>query len=74
MVKRIYALSLSDSFASSSHPNLATAVKENWDRIWPELADCHDDPAIVTVVCQALFQIGTDILSSFALVCVIGEV
>lgn len=74
MVKRIYALSLSDPFASSSHPNLATAVKENWDWIWPELADHHNDPAIDAAVCQVLFQIGTDILSRFALVCVIAEV
>ncbi len=50
-----WAASLSDPFASNSHPDLATAVKENWDQIWPELADCHDDPAIVAAVCQMMF-------------------
>ena len=46
-----WAASLNDPFASNSHPGIATAVKENWDQIWLELADRHDHPAILAAVC-----------------------
>ena len=46
-----WAASLDDPFGLNSHDYISLAVKENWDHVWPELVDRHDDPAIQAVVC-----------------------